>query len=65
MSEERVEDNDEKVLTVTFDFDKFSREVHTKTTSMMTESSMHLCLIASSSILRYNIICQMESLNCF
>ena len=48
---------------VTFDFDKFSREVHTKTTSMMVESSMNDCLIALSSILRYNI-CQMESLNC-
>ena len=52
-----------KVLKVTFDFDKFSREVHTKTTSMMVESSMNVCLIALSSILRYNI-CQMESLTC-
>ena len=51
------------LLKVTFDFDKFSREVHTKTTSMMVESSMNVCLIALSSILRYNI-CQMESLNC-
>ena len=46
------------LLKVTFDFDKFSREVHTKTTSMMVESSMNVCLIALSSILRHN------SLNC-
>ena len=52
------------ILKVTFDFDKFSGEVHTKTTSMMIESSMNLYLIASSSILSYNI-CQKEKLNCF
>ena len=34
------------LLKVTFYFDKFSREVHTKTTSMMAESSMNVCLIA-------------------
>ena len=51
------------ILKVTFDLDKFSREVHTKTASMMVESSMNDCLIALSSILRYNI-CQIESLNC-
>ena len=51
------------LLKVTFDSDKFSREVHTKTTNMMVESSMNVCLIALSSILRYNI-CKMKSLNC-
>ena len=30
--------NDAQLLTVTFDFNKYSREVHTKTTSIMTES---------------------------
>ena len=30
------------LLKVTFDFDKFSREVPTKTTSMMVESSMNV-----------------------
>ena len=52
-----------QLLKVTFDFDQFSREVYTKTTSMMVESSMNACIIASSSILRYNI-CQIKSLNC-